>query len=172
MAGICVNFPLDCARTPSVLPLWAGGPRQRRETLQSEDHMNAPGIKQTQPVDRHVGIRIRTRRKLMGITQQELGRRLGLTFQQVQKYERGANRIGASRLYQLAEILEVPVAWFFEGLPANAATPGMSARQDEVAVFLAEPLAHRLVREFPKLPPELKSNVVALISRMVRASMS
>jgi len=68
------------------------------------------------PIDVHVGGRVRLRRTLLGMSQERLGQALGLTFQQVQKYERGANRIGASRLYRLSEILDVPVAYFFDEL--------------------------------------------------------
>ena len=68
------------------------------------------------PVDVHVGSRIRLRRQLLRMSQEKLGDELGVTFQQVQKYERGANRVGASRLYRLSRVLEVPVQFFFEGL--------------------------------------------------------
>jgi DNA-binding XRE family transcriptional regulator len=71
--------------------------------------------KELMPMDKHVGARVRMRRMELGMSQATLGIRLGLTFQQVQKYEKGWNRIGASRLSQIAEILEVPVSWFFEG---------------------------------------------------------
>lgn len=73
------------------------------------------------PVDVHVGGRLRLRRTLLGLSQEKLGDAIGLTFQQVQKYERGANRIGASRLHQLSQVLDVPVAFFFEGLAERAA---------------------------------------------------
>src|SRR5688572_2571155 len=69
------------------------------------------------PTDKHVGARVRMRRMMLGMSQEKLGDALGLTFQQVQKYEKGANRIGASRLQQIAHILQVPVAFFFEGAP-------------------------------------------------------
>src|SRR5881275_2230640 len=68
-------------------------------------------------VDRHVGSRVRLRRMLLGLSQEKLGEALGLTFQQVQKYEKGTNRIGASRLQQIAQILQVPVAFLFDGAP-------------------------------------------------------
>jgi transcriptional regulator with XRE-family HTH domain len=84
------------------------------------------------PIDVHVGRRLRLRRTLLGMSQERLGELLGLTFQQIQKYERGANRIGSSRLYELAQILDVPVAFFFDDLPEAAAQPG------EVAYGLAE----------------------------------
>jgi len=70
------------------------------------------------PVDQYVGSRVRMRRLMLGMSQERLGDALGLTFQQIQKYEKGANRIGASRLQQIAHILQVPVAFFFDGAPA------------------------------------------------------
>jgi transcriptional regulator with XRE-family HTH domain len=69
------------------------------------------------PVDIHVGARLRFRRNMVGMSQEQLGKASGLTFQQIQKYERGANRMGASRLFQLARLLDVPVSYFFEELP-------------------------------------------------------
>ena len=69
------------------------------------------------PTDKHVGSRVRMRRMMLGMSQEKLGDALGLTFQQVQKYEKGTNRIGASRLQQISHILQVPVAFFFEGAP-------------------------------------------------------
>src|SRR5438477_8494548 len=79
------------------------------------------------PVDKHVGSRVRMRRIMLGMSQEKLGDALSLTFQQVQKYEKGTNRIGASRLQQIAHFLEVPVSFFFEGapdLPAHAGHNG------------------------------------------------
>ena len=67
-------------------------------------------------IDQHVGARLRLRRSMLDMSQSELGEKLGVTFQQVQKYERGTNRIGASRLFHVAKVMEVPVAYFFEGL--------------------------------------------------------
>jgi transcriptional regulator with XRE-family HTH domain len=69
------------------------------------------------PIDKHVGSRVRMRRMMLSMSQEKLGDALGLTFQQVQKYEKGTNRIGASRLQQISQILQVPVAFFFEGAP-------------------------------------------------------
>jgi transcriptional regulator with XRE-family HTH domain len=69
------------------------------------------------PIDRHVGSRVRMRRILLGMSQEKLGEALGLTFQQVQKYEKGTNRIGASRLQQISQTLNVPPAFFFDGAP-------------------------------------------------------
>jgi transcriptional regulator with XRE-family HTH domain len=73
--------------------------------------------KSSNPTDKHVGARVRMRRMMLGMSQTSLGEALGITFQQVQKYERGTNRIGAGRLQQIAHILQVPVSFFFEGLP-------------------------------------------------------
>ncbi len=82
--------------------------------------MNSPD-----PVDVHVGQRVRARRKMLGLSQTQLGKELGVTFQQVQKYERGTNRIGSSRLFRLSSALDVPVAYFFEG--AETKLPGYDA---------------------------------------------
>jgi transcriptional regulator with XRE-family HTH domain len=84
------------------------------------------------PIDRHVGSRVRMRRMMLGMSQEKLGDALGLTFQQVQKYEKGANRIGASRLQQISQILQVPVSFFFEGAPS-------SQRSDRVEGFAEAP---------------------------------
>src|SRR3982751_2918628 len=83
------------------------------------------------PVDLHVGSRVRMRRKMLGISQERLAEALGLTFQQVQKYERGANRVSASKLYEIARFLSTPVAYFFEGL---AETPGGEDSEAEQTV--------------------------------------
>lgn len=75
------------------------------------------------PIDRHVGSRVRMRRMLIGMSQEKLGESLGLTFQQVQKYEKGTNRIGASRLQQIGAVLGVPVEFFFDGAPQGHMAP-------------------------------------------------
>src|SRR3979409_2192053 len=75
------------------------------------------------PIDKHVGSRVRMRRMMVGMSQTKLGDALGLTFQQVQKYEKGTNRMGASRLQHIAHILQVPVSFFFEGAPSLSAPP-------------------------------------------------
>ena len=74
------------------------------------------------PIDVHVGSRIRLRRTLMGMSQERLGEALGLTFQQVQKYERGVNRVGASRLFDLSRVLDVPISFFYDDMPESLAT--------------------------------------------------
>lgn len=76
------------------------------------------------PIDIHVGARLRLRRTLLGLSQEKLGEAVGITFQQLQKYERGSNRISASRLYNLSQVLGVPVSFFFDDMPGNEGQPG------------------------------------------------
>ena len=115
-----------------------------------------PKIDTPSPVDVHVGSRVRLRRTLLGMSQEKLGNAIGLTFQQVQKYERGANRIGASRLFDLSRVLDVPVAFFFEEMPAPgndraARTAAASSEPHE-----SDPMAKRetleLVRAYYRIP--------------------
>jgi transcriptional regulator with XRE-family HTH domain len=80
------------------------------------------------PIDVHVGSRIRLRRTLMGMSQERLGEALGLTFQQVQKYERGVNRVGASRLYDLSRVLDVPISFFYDDMPESVGGPRAAGR--------------------------------------------
>ena len=79
------------------------------------------------PIDVHVGRRLRLRRTLLGMSQERLGQLLGLTFQQIQKYERGVNRIGSSRLYELGQILDVPISFFFDDMADGGRTPDLLA---------------------------------------------
>lgn len=102
-------------------------------------------------VDVHVGLRVRLRRKQLGLSQERLADGLGLTFQQVQKYERGANRISASKLFEISRLLEVPVAYFFEGM-AGATPPGSDphtqAHHNLIEQMLAEPNGAELAEAF------------------------
>lgn len=97
------------------------------------------GSRRANPIDVHVGSRVRLRRMLLGISQEKLGEQLGLTFQQVQKYEKGVNRIGASRLFDLARVLNVRIDYFFEEAPGHGvpamATPGMAERPSDTFMF-------------------------------------
>jgi len=100
-----------------------------------------------EPMDTHVGSRVRLRRNMMGLSQEKLGEALGLTFQQVQKYERGANRVSASRLWELSRILDVPVRFFFDiDDPVRAAPLGGFAESSQQA-FDDDPLNRRDTRE-------------------------
>jgi transcriptional regulator with XRE-family HTH domain len=123
--------------------------------------------KPSNPVDKHVGARVRMRRLMLGITQQKLGDALSLTFQQVQKYEKGVNRIGASRLQQISEILTVPVSFFFEGVPT---LPGRSAGIGEAPStaylfdFLATSDGLALVKAFMEINDNiLRRRIVNLV---------
>lgn len=101
------------------------------------------------PIDSHVGRRIRIRRKLMNMSQDQLAEALGLTFQQIQKYERGANRVSASKLYEAARALQVQVAYFFEGLPdpTDAAAADV-ARPDPIQALASIPMGVELAEAF------------------------
>ena len=88
------------------------------DALPEDDH-EEKGSRRPNPVDIHVGGRVRFRRMLLGMSQEKLGERLGLTFQQVQKYEKGVNRIGASRLFDLSQVLQVPIQFFYEEAPGT-----------------------------------------------------
>ena len=122
------------------------------------------------PVDRHVGSRVRMRRGLVGLSQERLGESLGLTYQQVQKYEKGTNRIGASRLQQISRILGVPVEYFFEGAPQTIERSLSSGFEDNgdtayVADFLATNEGIQLNKAFVRImDPKLRRRVVELVS--------
>ena len=107
------------------------------------------------PVDLHVGARIRMRRRLQGVSQEKLAEALGLTFQQVQKYERGANRVSASKLYEIAAMLKAPVAYFFDGLadPAGEADDDSQGGDERtVHAFLMTSEGLELARSFTQVP--------------------
>jgi transcriptional regulator with XRE-family HTH domain len=129
--------------------------------------------KSPNPVDRHVGARVRARRVLVGMSQEKLGTSLGLTFQQVQKYEKGTNRIGASRLQQISKILTVPVAYFFEGAPVEGGAGGFAeAEQSEfVSDILATPDGVALAKAFSRIKdPKVRRKIVELVGMMSDAS--
>jgi len=112
------------------------------------------------PIDRHVGSRVRMRRMMLSMSQEKLGAALGLTFQQVQKYEKGTNRIGASRLQQISHILQVPVAFFFEGV-SEAPSPSY------VSDFLATSDGLALTRAFMEIKePKLRRRIVDLVEEI------
>jgi len=131
------------------------------------------------PIDVHVGTRVRLRRTLMGMSQEKLGEALGLTFQQVQKYERGANRVGASRLFDLARVLDVPVSFFFDDMSEEVES--LSPRlicglAEEPAVFdNADPMTKRetleLVRAYYRIAdPQIRKRVLDLAKALGVAS--
>src|SRR3984957_3297950 len=121
------------------------------------------------PTDKHVGSRVRQRRMTLGMSQEKLGDALGLTFQQVQKYEKGTNRIGASRLQQIAQILQVQVSFFFEGAPA-AITIGRHEGAPSpayVSDFLATSDGLALTKAFMKIgDAKLRRRIVELVGQI------
>lgn len=119
------------------------------------------------PVDIHVGYRVRLRRTLLGMSQEKLGNALGLTFQQIQKYERGANRIGSSRLYKLSKILDVNVSYFFDDMPDEEKMPD-GFNEGAVPEFEVDPILRRetleLVRSYYCITePSIRKKMFALI---------
>jgi len=126
-------------------------------------------------IDVHVGSRVRLRRMFIGMSQERLGEQMSLTFQQIQKYEKGTNRIGASRLFQLAEVLSVPVGFFFEGLETasrNATAPGFAEPASETYVmgFLDSREGVELNRAFVKIKdPKVRKSIVDMVRAMAEA---
>ncbi|HTP90432.1 MAG TPA: helix-turn-helix transcriptional regulator [Xanthobacteraceae bacterium] len=125
------------------------------------------------PIDKHVGSRVRMRRMMLGMSQEKLGDALGLTFQQVQKYEKGTNRIGASRLQQISHILQVPVSFFFEGapnVPSGGGRPeGMAEAPSPAYVsdFLATSDGLALTKAFMRIPDsKLRRRIVDLVEQI------
>jgi len=123
-------------------------------------------------VDVHVGGRVRQRRTMLGMSQEKLGEALGLTFQQVQKYERGANRIGASRLHHISEVLDVPINYFFEDIsPSFTKKLGKAGLSEAQAEYDRDPMAKRetleLVRSYYKISdPRVRRRVFELTKQL------
>ena len=130
------------------------------------------GRRSPNPTDKHVGARVRMRRMMLSMSQEKLGDALGLTFQQVQKYEKGTNRIGASRLQHIAQILQVPVSFFFEGGPAAEGLRGASAASPVyVSDFLATRDGLALAKAFTAIEDKkLRRCIVALVEEIVGES--
>src|SRR5262245_8330785 len=136
--------------------------RELRSHAVSEVIKRAPN-----PIDKHVGNRLRMRRLMLGMSQEKLGIALNLTFQQVQKYERGTNRIGASRLQHISQVLQVPVAFFFEGAPSEPGQPKDSPTHPSPAYvfdFLATTDGLALTKAFMRIKePKLRRCIVRLV---------
>jgi len=130
------------------------------------------------PVDVHVGGRVRLRRTLLGLSQEKLGEAIGLTFQQVQKYERGANRIGASRLWDLSRVLDVPVSFFFEDMDDNVASLSprhVTSEVEEPEAQEGDPMTKRetleLVRAYYKIgEPAVRKRIYELAKTLASVS--
>lgn len=117
------------------------------------------------PVDVHVGSRIRLRRMMQGMSQERLGEALGITFQQIQKYEKGINRVGASRLHQMADALAVPVSFFFEGM--GGAEPSAAGAAPMPAEFDTGDIA--IIKKLRNVPPHTKAAIARIIDSVVDA---
>ncbi|WP_333825173.1 helix-turn-helix domain-containing protein [Pinisolibacter sp.] len=128
--------------------------------------------KSPNPIDIHVGSRVRLRRMMLGMSQEKLGEHLGITFQQIQKYEKGTNRIGASRLQAIARVLSVPVAFFFEDAPGLAPVAGDQGFEDQASTsyvvdFLSSSEGLALNKAFIRIKdPKQRRKVVELVKAM------
>ena len=139
----------------------------RENALDDDNDSDERGSRRANPVDVHVGSRVRLRRMLLGMSQEKLGEHLGLTFQQIQKYEKGINRIGASRLFDLSKVLQVPVQFFYEELPVSAGDGAESfAEQPEsyTVEFLASREGLELNKAFARITdPRVRRSIVELV---------
>ena len=119
------------------------------------------------PIDVHVGTRVRIRRLELGLSQEKLGDALGLTFQQVQKYEKGTNRIGASRLQHISGILKVPIAYFFEGGPSQLKAKGDAPSSAYVSNFIASSDGLALAKAFTQIKNARVRHLIAMLANEI-----
>jgi transcriptional regulator with XRE-family HTH domain len=120
------------------------------------------------PIDRHVGLRIRMRRKELGFSQEKLAEAVGVTFQQIQKYERAANRVSASKLWEVAQALNTGIGYFYDGLVEMQARPDRAG--ESMHDFLLTPEGLELAASFPRIPtPRLRRRLVELIRALTEA---
>jgi transcriptional regulator with XRE-family HTH domain len=144
------------------------------DTVHDDVEQDERNSRKPNPVDIHVGTRVRFRRMLLGMSQEKLGEKLGLTFQQVQKYEKGVNRIGASRLFDLSQVLGVPVQFFYEEAPLTAdqqaqVHAGFAEKPSEsyIVEFLNTREGLELNRAFARIQdPKVRRSVVDLVRSM------
>lgn len=119
------------------------------------------------PVDKHVGSRVRMRRMMLSMSQEKLGDAIGLTFQQVQKYEKGTNRMGSSRLQQIANVLQVPVTFFFEGTPGQPKLDGKAPSPAYVSDFLSTSDGLALTKAFMQIKnAKLRRSIVNAVEEI------
>ncbi|MGH7072513.1 MAG: helix-turn-helix domain-containing protein [Acetobacteraceae bacterium] len=146
---------------------------QHPDGKQASVDMHGPAIEQKVPVkererphgravaaDRHVGMRIRERRLMLGLSQQQLAHLIGVTYQQAHKYERGLNRISAGRLFEIAQVLQVPISWFFEGIDDGPPSPGLTVGQRRVL---------ELARNFAAISNERHQEALSEMARVLAA---
>lgn len=151
--------------------------RQEEAVAEHDDELVEKGSRRANPLDLHVGSRVRLQRMLLGMSQEKLGEQLGLTFQQIQKYEKGINRIGASRLFDLARVLGVSVQFFYDEAPggvtesrAAAAAPGAVDKPDSHIVdFLSSREGIELNKAFVRITdPKVRRSVVDLVRTLAQ----
>ena len=129
--------------------------------------MRVKSAKQLNAVDVHVGSRVRSLRIQMKMSQSDLGDSLGITFQQIQKYEKGKNRVSASRLQQFANVLGVDVAWFFDDAPGSKRVRGSDESTESLNEFIALPDAHKLMKAFVQIHDAvLRRQIAQLVERL------
>ena len=158
--GYPVLTKLDYTRPPET-----GRVVARRNVTRMTDKLSSD---MAHPVDLYVGARLRIRRKVLGLSQTQLADALGITFQQIQKYERGANRISASKLYEAARLLQSPVSYFFDGLDETARGATDDGFAQRMTQFVATPEGLELASLFPRLGDRrLRRRVVDLVKAMV-----
>ena len=146
-------------REQSIMAYRADGPR----SSSSSETVTAPraavstrrSTSRTQDIDRHVGARIRERRIMLGLTQQQLADLIGVTYQQAHKYERGINRVSAGRLFEVAQVLGVPVSYFFDGLEQG----------NERGISPRERMCLELARNFAQIPNERHQEALSQLAR-------
>lgn len=131
--------------------------------------------KKPNPIDVHVGSRIRLRRNMLGLSQEKLGESLGITFQQIQKYEKGTNRVGASRLQAISSILNVPVSFFFEDAPGSGVAGVDGFAEDNEATYVVDFLNSnegvQLTRAFTKISdPKVRRKIIDLVKSLAADS--
>jgi len=126
----------------------------------TEHETEAPSTARATAADRHVGSRIRERRVMLGLSQQQLAQMIGVTYQQAHKYERGLNRISAGRLFEIAQVLNVPISWFFEGLAPSAGTTELTGRQR---------MCLELARNFAAIDNERHQEALSQMARALAA---
>ena len=124
-----------------------------------DDDMTKPAAREVD-VDGYVGGRIRERRVMLGLSQQQMAKLIGVTYQQAHKYERGINRISAGRLYEIARVLRVPVSYFFDGLDGNATDDDLSVRQR---------MCLELARNFTQIPNDRHREALSQLARVLAA---
>ena len=134
-------------------------PHTAADLSEQSDQGSRPSARAS-AADRHVGNRIRERRVMLGLSQQQLAQMIGVTYQQAHKYERGLNRISAGRLYEIAQVLSVPVSWFFEGLAADAGPIEMTPRQR---------MCLELARNFAAIDNEKHQEALSQMARALAA---